>query len=53
MFCLYFSYREQSDNGTDSEDVIEWKTEEQQEAEKNDKETIEKVIMKRTGRKGG
>ncbi len=51
---LYFicSYKEDTDNGTESDDVIEWITPEEQ-AAKNDKETIEKVFNQRVGRKEG
>lgn len=46
------SYKEASDEGTDSDDVLEWTTDVKEE-EKNDAETIEKVLMKRMGRKSG
>ena len=51
VFCC--SYKEASDDGTDSDDVLEWTTDVKQEEEKSDAETIEKVLFSRMGRKEG
>ena len=45
------SYREESDNQTDSDDLVEM--EEPIEKEENNAETIERVVRSRFGRKGG
>ena len=51
-FC--FSYKEESDNATDSDDVLEWTTDAVvAEKIKNDYETIEKIIRQRIAKKGG
>nr|QVX32602.1 CHD1/2 [Platynereis dumerilii] len=44
------SYKEASDEGTESDDVLEWTTEVKEE-EKSDAETVEKVLFSRLGRK--
>lgn len=47
-----FSYREDSDDTTDSDDVIEVEYTET-EQQKNNAETIERVLKHRIGKKGG
>lgn len=46
-----YSYREESDNQTDSDDFVEM--DDTVEKEVNTAETIEKVLKSRFGRKGG
>lgn len=50
MIFFVFSYKEDSDEATDSDDIIEAVT---PVAEEDNKETIEKVLEVRKGRKGG
>lgn len=50
VFCLS-SYKEQTDDETDPDDVVEWTTE--ADTKKNDAETIEKILHHRVGKKGG
>lgn len=47
-----FSYKEDTDDATDSDDIIEATTSAVN-AEEDNKETIEKVLEVRRGRKGG
>ena len=49
---IFYSYKEESDDVTDSDDLIEIDQNEEEE-EKDANETIEKVIKSRYGRKGG
>ena len=60
LYCIpngivYFSYKEQTDEETDSDDIIEAPEGEEDEKAKEDenKETIEKVLDHRLGKKGG
>ena len=46
-----FSYREESDNQTDSDDFVEF--DDTAEKEVNNAETIERICKSRFGRKGG
>lgn len=49
------SYKEDSENGTDEDDVIEWKNDEAETKEpktEDNAETIEKIINSCVGRKG-
>ena len=49
---IFYSYKEDTDDATDEDDVLEWKTEDTSE-EKPDAETVEKIISQRIGKKGG
>ena len=52
MFCLCLpiSYKEDTDDATDSDDIIEVENPVEQ---NNESETIEKILHHRIGRKGG
>ena len=52
---LPYSYKEaESDNATDSDDIIEApEPDEEKEKEEDNKETIEKILDHRMGKKGG
>lgn len=52
LVMIFFSYKEESDDVTDSDDLLEVETTEVDQ-EKETAETIEKVIRRRAGRKGG
>ena len=51
LLPVCFSYKEDSDDVTDSDDIIEAAT--PAEAELDNRETIEKVLDHRYGKKGG
>lgn len=48
-----FSYKEQTDGETDSDDIIEMEADEEQEKEEENKECIERILDHRRGKKGG
>ena len=52
LFFFIFSYKEDTDNGTDSDDIVEV-AQTAVDPEEENRETIEKVIDVRKGRKGG
>jgi len=52
FLCCFVSYKEESDDVTDSDDLLEIEAPEVDQ-EKETAETIEKVIKRRVGRKGG
>ena len=47
------SYKEQSDEGTDSEDLVDVEDAAAETAEPDNAETIERIIAQRIGKKGG
>ncbi len=53
MCILFYSYKEQSDDQTDSDDLIEYADTAPAQDVKPDAETIEKVLQDRLGKKGG
>ena len=53
-FSHYLSYKEDSDERTDSDDIIEApEGEEDEKKDDENKETIEKILDDRIGKKGG
>ena len=50
---LLFSYKEDTDNATDSDDIVEYATTTAPDPEEENRETIERVIDVRKGRMGG
>lgn len=51
---MFFSYKEQTDGETDSDDIIEaQEPDEEQEKEEENRECIEKILDHRKGKKGG
>lgn len=53
-WVLCYSYKEQTDGETDSDDIIEaQEADEEQEKEEDNRECIERILDHRRGKKGG